>query len=94
MNSNFVFYIRYFLCFLIIHDINALTTVLTFNFFKCVYFYPTPTNNIGFPVADVNDNAAPTFSSTVSNLLNIIASISLILSFGLFTINALLKLIN
>jgi len=38
----------------------AETTVFTLSLFKWVYFYPTPTKIIGFPVADVNDNAAPT----------------------------------
>jgi len=49
---------------------------------------------IGFPVADVNDNEAPTLSSTVSNLDRIIASISLILSLGELSTKALLKLTN
>lgn len=46
--------------YVIYHDNNAYTTVLTFNFFRWVYFYPTPTKMIGFPVAEVKDNAAPT----------------------------------
>lgn len=83
----------------IYHDNNAYTTVFTFNFLRWVYFYPTPTKMIGFPVAEVNDNAAPTnheinerpFSSTVSNLDMMIASISLMVSLGELSIKALLK---
>ena len=35
---------------LFIHDNKAFTAVFTFNFLIWGYFYPTPTNNIGFPV--------------------------------------------
>lgn len=58
------------------HESREWTTVLTFNYFKLGYFWPTPTYRIGFPVLYTNDRAVPTLSSTVSNLDNKIALIS------------------
>jgi len=52
----------------------ALITVATLSFFKCGYFWPTPTNTIGLPVLYTMFRAVPTFSSTVSNLVRMMPS--------------------
>ena len=61
--------------YLIYHASNALTTVVTLSYFKFGYFWPTPTNKIGFEVEYTRERAVPTLSSTVSNLDRRIASI-------------------
>jgi hypothetical protein len=43
-------------------------TVRTLSFFRCVYFWPVPTNMIGWPVLYTIDTAAPTEVKSKDNV--------------------------
>lgn len=59
------------------HFSSVLTIDLTLSFFRSVYDWPHPTNITGAPDMYTIDNAAPTLSSIVSNLVSRIPSINL-----------------